>query len=212
MRSRWGAFLLILPLVSGCLTRDVIDRATAEHPLFLNDRIDLIERAVITPDTNLVVLVEGKMARTPPGQFTIIANLAATREVEEQQVPQVILRNSVVAGWPSEYLVRTDLVAVAVAPLVIRSSELENLSGLSGVERTLYVVKTPTDHMNLRLVYVESNPSPRKICFFVQDEYAGSGHNYPMLFWLPITFSADLIVTPLAPALMTIMSATGGEL
>src|SRR5215467_10859747 len=113
MRSCWTAWVLILPsLVSGCMTRETLEKATFKQPLFLHDRIDRVEKAVITPDAKLVVLVEGQRAHSKPGPFTIIAN-SPDANINGDQSFRNVFRDAIVAGWPSEFLVRTDLLAVA---------------------------------------------------------------------------------------------------
>src|SRR6476620_4922785 len=67
------AAILILPLImTGCMSLGVLEEATCSNGPFVQDEVKRIEKATLVNDTNLVVWVDVKPARSArEKQFTL---------------------------------------------------------------------------------------------------------------------------------------------
>ncbi|HEY6184981.1 MAG TPA: hypothetical protein VIW67_22265 [Terriglobales bacterium] len=205
--------MLLLPLpllLSGCLTGNTIYMATHEHTRYLHEEVSRVEKAVCTQDAHLIVLLEGKVAGSSrKGPYTVTVFLPQSPAHGSVSAP----RSSITEGWEPGLLERTDLLAVAVGPRVTlpghqrTQNKLHDFPGLEGAARTLYLVENAAHDLNLEMVYVASDDKPEKLLVHVQTKKVSHPHNYPLLFWLPLTIPLDATTLPFQLLLYPLFSS-----
>jgi hypothetical protein len=186
----------LLPLMlSGCCTYLTIDSSTQA---FRHDSVRRIDKAVITSDDRLVILVEGTTAESSHvGQYTITVSLPANED--GIWVPQ----QGMTKGWESGFLDRTDAMPITVAPPVVLSAYYsargnpEHFGEIAGAERTLYLVQHLDPDRQTPLFYVEKGQRPRKINIYPNGREVKTPYRYPFLLLVPLTIAVDVATFPI---------------
>ena len=207
------ALVLLALVLSGCITANTIGLATSEHTRYLHDKVKRVEKAALTPDSKLVLWVDGQMAGAGrSGKYTISASLSGLEPGRaflsghggERDFASV-RRTAIVQGWNEELMRSGDLRTVAIAPLVVLPGHQSaydqhrrlQFTGLEAAERTVYVVRNAENDLNLMLVYAEKGRVPERIFFDLETKYVRVPHRYYLLLWLPVTIPADAATLPL---------------
>ena len=187
---------MLLPLMlSGCCTYLTVDAST--HA-FRHDSVRRIEKAVITPDDKLVILVEGATAessRVKP--FIITVSLPASDNFV--RVPQ----EGMAKGWGPGFPNLTDTLPVTVAPPeVIPAYESvwynqKRFLEITNSERILYLVQHSKPDKQTPLFYVAKGQHPRKIEIALDGREVKTPGRYPFLLFVPLTIAVDVATFPL---------------
>jgi hypothetical protein len=187
--------LLLLPMMmSGCCTYVTVDSAT--HA-FRHDSVQRIEKAFVTPDHKLVVLVEGTTAESSHvRRFTISVSLSASEDVV--WVP----REGMAEGWAPESPSPADALPVTLAPPVVLSAyqsargNQDHFLEIAGAERTLYLVRHLKPDSQTPLLYVVKNPHPQRIDVMLDGRDVKTPGRYPLLLLVPLTIPVDVVTLP----------------
>jgi len=217
MKTTFNLLLLsLLPLLfSGCITANTITFATHEHTCYLHDDIKHVQKAAVTPDSRLVVWVDGKMAGAKHrGKYTVTASLNATSRMPGVAAREghYIRRSAIVQGWDTNLLNNSDLISVTVGPTVIlpqhqsAGNRRDQFDVIEGTERSLYIVQNEAHDLNLEMVYVDDTRTPRKNFFSFESKNVNVPHRYYLLLWLPLTIPADAATLPFQLLLWPVMS------
>jgi uncharacterized protein YceK len=185
--------LLLPPLLSGCvITQDVAREAFHGSTTFVSDKIKRVERAFVTPEGNLVILLEGKCAEsTTNGPFTMMVALPA----EGSNSWALVRREDVRIGRDLAWLQTTNLLPVTIKhPVSVTQRGIPGLGATAGTERVLYPIKEAW--ANDKFWYVVTAPVPRKCEIVVQDHDITTAHEYPLVLLLPLTAAADTVLLP----------------
>jgi hypothetical protein len=188
--------LLLLPMMqSGCCTYLTVDSATHAYR---HDSVRRIERAAITPDDNLVVLVDGAVAESSRvKRYTVTVPLPLGED--GVWVPQ----KGMSEGWKKEVFNRPDALPIAVGPPVVLPAyqsargNPSRFSEIAGAERTLYLVRHSRPDAQTCLFYVARGQHPRKINIGLDGRDVKTPRRYPLLLLVPLTIPVDAATLPL---------------
>jgi len=199
--------LLLLPLLlSGCLTANTITFATHEHTYYLHEQVKQVKQAAVTPDSKLVLWMDGKMAGAEHrGKYTVTASLHASTSLSPARDMDhaTIRRRDIVEGWDTNAMKTPELFPVAVAPLVVLPDHEDTykhraqFNGIEGADRSVYVVESAAHDINLDVVYVDNGRVPRKTFFNLETKHVQVPHRYYLFLWLPVTIPVDAATLPL---------------
>jgi hypothetical protein len=194
-RFSWQLSLMLLPLgLSGCCTYITID---ASRHAFLHDSVQRIQKAGITDDNKLVILVDGAKAeslRIRP--YTIAVTLPTNADVV--QVPQDGMTN----GWNAEAFNRKDTLPVTVGPSIVLpayeaiSYNEERFPTIAKADRTLYLVPHLNPDQETSLFYTENGEHPRKIEIIPDGREVRTPWRYPFLLLVPFSLALDAVTWP----------------
>ncbi len=187
------ALLVMSLLFSGCiLTEGVTHQAMHGSTAFVPDRIRRIEKAFVTPEGSLVVLLEGRRAESATdGRFTMTIPLPA----EGKDPWALVSREQVAGGWDPGWQQRTSLAPVAIGPPVSAvANDVPWSANTIGMTRALYPVKERW--ANDKFWYVVTDGVPKKYDVVVRDLEVRTPHRYSMLLLVPLTVPADLVLFP----------------
>ena len=187
--------LVFLPIMlSGCCTYLTVDSST--HA-FRHDSVRRIDKAAITPDDELVILVDGTTAESSRvGPFTITVSLPASED------GVWVTRDGMAKGWESGFLSRTNTLPVTVAPPVVLPAyysargNQERFLEIAGAERTLYLVQHLEPDRQTPLFYVVKGRHPRKIDIYPNGREVKTQRRYPFLLLVPLTIALDAATFP----------------
>jgi len=187
--------VLLLPLLfSGCCTDLMVDNAT--HA-FRHDHVERIEKAGITPDDTLVILVHGSTAESPRVKpFTL--TIALPRDEETVWMPQTGMTD----GWDEAFFSGANVMPVTVGPLVVLPAyqsprgNPQRFATINGVKRALYLVRHEEPDGQSGLFYIADGDHPRKIDIALNGRDVKTPRRYPLLLFVPITLCADVAILP----------------
>lgn len=188
------SLLIIATTLSGCCTYLTVDTAT--HA-FLHDRVQRIEKAAITPEDKLVILVEGTVAESTRVKPYTITCCLPTDDIYVR-VP----REGMMAGWEPKLLNSEDTRPVTVAPAVVIPAyesvrgNRNHLLRVPGAEKTLYLVQHEKPDKITDLFYVGAALKPREIDFYLDGRDVKTPRHYPFLLLVPLTIAVDAATLP----------------
>jgi len=169
---------------------------TATHA-YRFDHVQQVEKAGLTAQNQLVLLVEGRTAevsRVRP--LTMKVTLPVTEN--EVHVPP----RGFAEDWETEVFNRTDTLWVAVAPRVVvpeHASAIANRYLFPDLEadRTLYLIEHPAPDRRSDLFYAAKGDPPRDIEIYLDGRNVKTPSRYPLLLLVPLTVPIDLLTWPI---------------
>lgn len=189
-------WLLLLPIIlNGCCTYLTIDASTHAYR---NDSVARIEKAVVTKDDDLVVLVDGARAESSKiGRFTMRVLLPSKKDgvwVSEEGMQE---------GWqaPEEEIAQT--LPITIGPSVVLptyQSALGNkdkFPAVIGAQRTLYLVQHSKPDKQTSFFYTSEDAHPRKIEIRFDGREVKTPQRYPFLLFVPLTAAVDVATFPI---------------
>jgi hypothetical protein len=187
---------LFLPLIlSGCCTTVTVDTCT--HT-FRHDRVFRIEKAVVTPDDRLVLLVEGSRAESSRVRpFTVTVALPPSGDFV--RVP----KEGMTRGWNSEFEHLPGAVPMTIAPVeTIPTYESvmyhrNEYKRIPSAERTIYLIRHEKPDRQTELFYAEKGLHPRNIEIAMDGREIETYSRYPFLVFLPLTLAVDIATLPI---------------
>jgi hypothetical protein len=192
-------------LASGCLTSKVLDSAGSSQVKVFRDEIHRVDRAFVTADRDLAVLIEATLTNSnkrtectltiPVGRYVDFSR--STRE--RFSLPRSVLS----AGWDVPGLERRKARAITVGPEVrlLQNQEL-NLTAFrppGAEDAAVYSVHRATPNPGWELIYsYAAKPTePVKLNRFALQPFTSTSRSSIGYFLLPLTVPLDIAFGPI---------------
>src|SRR6266478_7446710 len=228
-RQYW--LLAILPFLSGCITSLTMDSANTRTFKTLPDAVDRIEKASITRNNELLILVEARLTNSlQPGQYTLavpLTEIKANTDHYPLGTTNIIKygslrlpRSRVLGGWATSEAAAEGQKAVPVGPPIIISegnnvwSDVGRYKVLPGADQTIYQITDlrPTNRYDqpgpMVFIYVDGR-SDRAFSFIQVEPFTYWTAKHSEKLWLlPLTIPLDLATIPVQiPFILLMMSS-----